>query len=172
MARWLTMSTIVPYNIGERINYFKGSVRMKKNIQDIYSHLQEIAWHFGNNGLNGQCCGDLSLVEFMALKKVYENNDLSIQEIGSALNFTKSGATRIIDRLENKGYVTRERSPVDGRVCCVPVTKKGAEVMTKIMEKYTGYLEEMLGNLEPEMIDNIKNVLETLVKSMHQKEVL
>ena len=61
---------------------------------------KEIAWHIGNHGLNGECRGDLSLVEFMALKIACENKDFSIQEIGSTLNFTKSGATRIIDRLE------------------------------------------------------------------------
>jgi DNA-binding MarR family transcriptional regulator len=83
---------------------------MKNRISDIYNLLQELAWHFGDHGINGECCEDLSLCEFMALKVAYENNNISIQEIGSAINFTKSGATRIIDRLENKGYVKRERS--------------------------------------------------------------
>lgn len=39
---------------------------MNKNLPDIYESLQEIAWHFGNHGISGECCGDLSLVEFMA----------------------------------------------------------------------------------------------------------
>ncbi|MFZ3130456.1 MAG: MarR family transcriptional regulator [Desulfosporosinus sp.] len=140
-----------------------------KNIPDIYNYLQEIAWHFGNHGINGECCGDLSLVEFMALKKASEDKDLSIQEIGSTLNFTKSGATRIIDRLENKGYVTREHSLLDGRVCCVAATAKGKEVTTNISEKYTVYLDEMLKDLEPQMFENIKDVLEILVKAVRQK---
>jgi len=143
---------------------------MNKNIPDIYNLLQEIAWHFGSHGFNGECCEDLSLVEFMALKKAYENNNFSIQEIGNALGFTKSGATRIIDRLENKGYVTREHSPIDGRVCCVTVTVKGTEAITKIMGEYTVYLEEVLKGLEPQMVDNIKDVLEVLVKSVNQQE--
>jgi len=143
---------------------------MNNNIPDIYNLLQEIAWYFGHHGFDGECCRDLSLVEFMTLKKAYENNNFSIQEIGTALNFTKSGATRVIDRLENKGYVTRERSPVDGRVCCVTVTTKGKEVISKILEQYAVYLEEMLKDLEPQMIDNIKDVLETLVESVHRQE--
>ena len=145
---------------------------MDKNILNIYNSLQEIAWHFGNRGINGECCGDLSLAEFMALKKVYENTSFSVQDIGNAINFTKSGATRIIDRLESKGYVTRERSPKDGRVCCVTVTDKGKEAITKIMEKYTVYLEKILKDLETPMIDNIKDVLEILVKSVHKQEFI
>jgi len=143
---------------------------MNKNIPDIYNFLQEIAWHFGNHGFEGECCEDLSMVEFMALKKAYENNDFSIQEIGSALNFTKSGATRIIDRLENKGYVTRERSSIDGRVCCIPVTIKGTEIITRVMDKKARDLDEMLKELEPQIVDNIKDVLGILVKSIKLKE--
>lgn len=143
---------------------------MNNNIPNIYRSLQQIAWHFGNHGFEGECCENLSLVEFMAIRKAYENNNCSIQEIGSALNFTKSGTTRIIDRLENKGYVIRARSSVDGRICCVPVTVKGVEVITKIMDKYTADLNEALKDLEPEVIDNIKDALETLIKSLHRKE--
>ena len=139
---------------------------MNKNISEIYSLLQEIAWHFGNHGFDGECCEDLTLVEFMALKKANENHNLSVQEIANALNFTKSGATRIIDRLENKGYVTRERSPVDGRVCCVPVTLRGAEVVTRTTNNYTIYLKEKLQGLGHHQVKEIKEVLEILVKAV------
>lgn len=145
---------------------------MNKNIPDICNMLQEIAWHFGNNGLDGECCGDLSLVEFIALKKTYENNNLSIQDISTALNFTKSGGTRIIDRLENKGYAKRERSPIDGRVCCAAITVKGKEAIIEIMERYTVYIEDMLKDLEPQTVDNIKDALEVLVKSIHKQNFI
>ena len=71
---------------------------MNKNISGVYALIQELSWYFGNQGFNGECCEDLSLVEFMALKKVYEHDNITIQEIGKALNFTKSGASKIIDR--------------------------------------------------------------------------
>jgi Transcriptional regulators len=145
---------------------------INKNMPYIYNYLQEIAWYFGSHGINGECCGELSLVEFMALKKVCENPDNSIQEIGNALNFTKSGATRIINRLENKGYVVRENSSIDGRVCCVSTTVKGSQEMKKIMDKYTNYLDDVLNELEPQMIENIYDVLEVLVKALQQKKHL
>jgi DNA-binding MarR family transcriptional regulator len=105
----------------------------------------------------------------MALKKVHGNDEFSIQEIGSAINFTKSGATRIIDRLENKGYVVREHSPIDGRVCCVKITAKGLEVTLKITEKYAAYVEGMLKDFEPEIVDKAKDVLEMLVNSIQKQ---
>lgn len=136
---------------------------MNKNIPDIYNLIQELSWYFGNQGFDGECCGDLSLVEFMAVKKVHEKDNMTIQEIGNALNITKSGASKITDRLENKGYVLREHSSIDGRVCCVGITDKGLEAITKIEERYTDYVGEMLKDFEPNSVDNVKNVLEALV---------
>ena len=145
---------------------------MNKQIHDIYNLIQELSWHFGSRGLDGECCGDLSLVEYMALKRACESEEMSIQEIGSALNFTKSGATRIIDRLENKGYVIRKRSQVDGRVCCVALTDKGRETVAKIWEKYTAYVDEILKEYGPEVIDNVKSVLEILVNSVRRQGLI
>ncbi|MGI6434454.1 MAG: MarR family winged helix-turn-helix transcriptional regulator [Syntrophomonadaceae bacterium] len=144
---------------------------MNGNIVEIYEMLQEIARYFGNQSIDGECCEDLSLVEFLALKKAYEKNQCSIQQIGKALNFTKSGATRIIDRLETKGYVIRERSAIDGRVCCVPVTDKGAELVTRMIYKKANELDKMLKHLQPQQLDQIRETLQTLLELISRKEL-
>lgn len=143
---------------------------MNNNIPIIYNSLLEISWHFGSNGINGECCEDLSLVEFMSLKKASENKFFSIQDIGTALSFTKSGATRIVDRLVTKGYVERKRSSVDGRVCCVFLTPKGEDVLDNTLKKYTIYLEEALKDIKPEMVDQIQRALEVLLESVQKHE--
>lgn len=140
---------------------------MNQDILQMYHLLQEIAWQFGSHEFGGECCGDLSLVEFMALKKVAGHDQLTIQELGAALDFTKSGATRVIDRLEKKGYVARQESPLDGRICCVMVTAKGTDVITSITEQYAVRLEEKLRGLEQQEIASVMSALEILVKSMH-----
>lgn len=142
---------------------------MNKNIPEIYKLIQELSWYFGNQGFNGECCGDLSLVEFMAVKRVHDQKNSTIQEIGKSLNITKSGASKIIDRLENKGYVLRAQSAVDGRICCVGITDKGAEVLAKIVESYTDYVGELMKDFDPTAVDNVKNVLEKLMTSVRKQ---
>lgn len=139
---------------------------MRENIPEIYDTLQEIAWHFGSHGINGECCGDLSFVEYMALKKTCEANEMTIQVIGNALNFTKSGATRIIDRLEEKGYVIRRHSPSDGRICCVDVTEKGKAAVTEIAKKYTEYLEKSMKSFDVYKVKQIKDALVLLADAI------
>lgn len=145
---------------------------MNKNILDIYNLIQELSWHFGNHGFNGECCGDLSLVEFMALKKVQESNEITIQEVGNTINFTKSGASKIIDRLENKGHVVRMNSPIDGRVCCVLTTEKGKKTVAGIIENYTSYLDNVLKEINPQKVDQIKETLKILVDALQKNQPL
>lgn len=145
---------------------------MDKDFVHIYNLIQELSWHFGAHGINGECCGDLSLVEYMALKKINDAENITVQEIGHALNFTKSGASKIIDRLENKGYVTREISPLDGRVCCINTTAKGAEMAMEIVHRYSTYVAEMLKAQDAAMVENVKTVLEILVDAAHRQENL
>lgn len=143
---------------------------MNKNISVIYNLTQELSWHFGSHGFNGECCGDLTLVEFMALKKILETDSTTIQELGNALNFTKGGSSKVIDRLEYKGYALRKNSPLDGRVCCVSVTVKGKEAISKIVKNYTAYLDEVLKEFDPQKVKNIRNALEILLKAIQQKK--
>ena len=142
---------------------------MNKNISDIYNLIQELSWYFGNQGFDGSCCGDLSLVEFIALKNVHDKNNSTIKEIGNALNITKSGASKIIDRLESKGYVVRKQSPRDGRVCCVGITDKGSDAIEQIVERYTDYVGEMLKGFEADSIETIRNTLDMLIASVRKQ---
>ncbi|WP_312652460.1 MarR family winged helix-turn-helix transcriptional regulator [Aminipila sp.] len=107
------------------------------------------------------------MIEYTALKKVNENKDMTILSIGNELNITKSGASKIVNRLEKKGYIIRIQSPLDGRVCCVQISEQAKPVINKIEQKYVGYLENMFKDLDPEKVDNIKESLDILVDLVH-----
>lgn len=142
---------------------------MDKNIPDIHDLLQDLSWYFGNQGFDGECCEDLSLVEYMTLKKACDIQNITIQELGVSLNITKSGISKIIDRLEKKFYVFRHQSPSDGRVCCVLPTEKGNNAIHKISKRYSEYLHEILGEVSGKSLQNIKETLELLFKAIQDK---
>ena len=142
---------------------------MNKDIPEIHNLLQNLSWYFGNQGFDGECCEDLSLVEYMALKKVYDIKNITIQELGVSLNITKSGISKIIDRLEKKFYVSRHQCSSDGRVCRVLPTEKGNNAIHNISNRYSEYLHEILGEVGEESVQNIKNTLELLFKAIQDK---
>ena len=143
---------------------------MNSEILNVYNSIQDLSWYFGSQGFCGDCCcEDLSLIEFMALKKSYENKSITILSIGNELNITKSGASKIVNRLEKRGYIMRVQSPLDGRVCCVRISEKGKSVVGKIEQKYVVYVDNMLKDLDSETVDNIKASLDILVDLVHKQ---
>ena len=71
--------------------------------KDLSALIREITWNFGARGLKGECCGDLSQPEYRVLCLATEHQKCSMQEIARDLGFTKGGATRVVNRLEEKG---------------------------------------------------------------------
>jgi len=128
-------------------------------ISELNRSLALVAWHFGPKGLNGQCCGDLSMPEFIALDKVSSARDCSVQAVGDCLGFTKSGATRVVNRLEKKGYVEKRKSSQDGRVCCVVITPKGEAILKGVDRQYLQQLEALKSKMPQAVVREIEPVI-------------
>ncbi|GAA3641210.1 MarR family transcriptional regulator [Microbacterium awajiense] len=72
---------------------------------------------------------DLPLTEYFALAYLAETDGhrARMNELAARLWMTISGATRTVIRLEQLGFVARERSATDGRGADVVLTDKGLE---------------------------------------------
>lgn len=135
-------------------------------ISELSRSLIEIAWYFGSKGLNENCCGDLSMSEFIALDKISNTVDCPIQEIGQTLGFTKSGSTRIVNRLEKKGYVRKLISTEDARICCVVITEKGEEIIKKSDIGYIEKFDQLLEKMPEKFHQETKAVLKAIAKAI------
>lgn len=145
----------------------------KPGISDISRSLILIAWYFGPKGLNGDCCENLTMPEFMALDKVAAQTNCAIQDVGFSLGFTKSGATRIVNRLEKKGYVKKLKSHKDSRVCCVEITRSGERVLLSTDSRYLEQFHTIRSKIPNRSSDDIVDLLTTIanaVKGVSQDE--
>jgi len=106
------------------------------------------------------------LVEFMSLKIIYENGETSVQDVGKLLNYTKSGSTRIINRLEKKGYISKEKSSKDNRFCCIRSTVSGKEVIDNVTAEYTNHLSEKFESLSDVEIRFINEALKIILNKL------
>ena len=72
----------------------------------------------------------LSLAWYDALVHLEEGeHGLRMNELASRILLSKSGLTRVIDKMEEAGLVTRERPAGNRRVVLVHMTPKGAETL-------------------------------------------
>jgi DNA-binding MarR family transcriptional regulator len=130
--------------------------------------LIEIVWHFGPKSLDGICCENLSMPEFIALEKISITQNCPVQDIGIKLGFTKSGATRIVSRLEKKGFVKKHKFPNDARVCCVTITSKGQQALDSAGGICASKLERLISRIPDNARAKVKESLTAMAKALRK----
>jgi len=65
-----------------------------------------------------------------------------ITELAEIEGVAQPTMTLLVKRLEERGWVTRERDPADGRVVLVSLTEAGATVLDELRADYRGALRE------------------------------
>ena len=85
-----------------------------------------------------QAHSGISLAFLDVLGRLYDAPDgrLRMQELQKRSLFTRSGMTRLVDRVEEGGLVTRERVPGDRRGVSVAITSAGTELYEEAMRRH------------------------------------
>ena len=90
---------------------------------------------------------DLPLNWLDVMNRLNEHPDkrLRIHELADASRFTRSGLTRLIDRIEEAEYVRREHSSTDRRGVYVKLTDKGALKLEELWPDFTTSIQHHFG---------------------------
>jgi DNA-binding MarR family transcriptional regulator len=98
-------------------------------------------------GDRGQHEHELSPVQHLALAQLRE--PLTIGALADRLGLAESSATRLVDRLETLGLVSRTRRPEDRRSVAVELTLAGRRAADAKARSRRASLAEILDALEP-----------------------
>ncbi len=71
---------------------------------------------------------DLKKVEFSLLMLVQANSAIAPKRLARALAVTAPNLTLLLDRLQQRGLIKRERNPLDGRSQHVVLTERGRKL--------------------------------------------
>ena len=89
---------------------------------------------------------------------------LKMNEIAEAIVHSSGGTTRLIDRIEEAGYVTREHCPSDRRAIYVAISANGNQKLDEALNVHLDYLED---NLAKRLDDQERRTLTTLLKKLN-----
>ncbi|MEH7072812.1 MarR family transcriptional regulator [Neobacillus drentensis] len=90
----------------------------------------------------------LSITEFSVLEVLYQKGKQTIQQIGSCILVSSGSMTYVIDKLEQRGLLSRNACLEDRRVIHVRLTEDGNELMNEIMPKYHKFVNQMFDSLD------------------------
>jgi len=131
--------------------------------------LADIIWELGAQGLDGVCCAGLSLVEHRTLGRLVGQQDCAVQSLGEGAGLTKSGATRLVDRLEERGLLSRERSAEDGRICCVVLTPAGRRALEDADDAFAARIGALLAGLPQEQRRQLQTAVPALAAALRRE---
>jgi DNA-binding MarR family transcriptional regulator len=109
--------------------------------------------------------------QLLCLMKVVENEKITATEIGKSIHLSSSTVVGILDRLEKKGLVTRERDIKDRRVVGIIATDAGRALVMKVPYPLRHPLHNALGELSAKDQEAVISLLERLVEIMDAQDL-
>jgi DNA-binding MarR family transcriptional regulator len=92
-------------------------------------------------------CYDLSPAQYDVLAQLQEAPGISQQELAERLEVTKGNVCTLLDRMQDRDLVVRERHPADRRLHLLYLTEKGATIAVKAIPAYAQFVREHLKTL-------------------------
>jgi len=93
-----------------------------------------------------------------------EPDGLCRNEVSQRLLNRMPDATRLLDRMEEAGLVTRERSAADRRLVTTRITRKGRQIVDDLDEAADQQHEQALGHMSEQQLKTLIKLL-TLIRS-------
>jgi DNA-binding MarR family transcriptional regulator len=85
-----------------------------------------------------------------------------ITELAESQGLAQPSMTLLVRRLEERGWVKRDRQPGDGRVVVMSITEAGATAFEAFRAEYRAVLRAHIGTMSDEQLIALENATETL----------
>lgn len=111
---------------------------------------------------------DLSILEYFTLSLLYGSprGYLTPSEVSEILNITRTGATRLGDRLVSTHWATREVGAEDRRNVKLSITAEGRALMEEITPKLSEVRKSMWQDLSAEEIQIMETGMRKLIQRL------
>lgn len=110
---------------------------------------------------------DLSLATYMVLRSLRGagKNGRSASAIVDDMTARVPDVTRLVDRLETAGLVSRSRAESDRRIVLVCITQKGERVLAEVEPMLQTLFQRLLGHLGDSELLALVDVLSKVIRN-------
>ncbi|SAL28217.1 transcriptional regulatory protein [Caballeronia sordidicola] len=127
----------------------------------LLSRVRSTLW----NNVTQLTMADLGITSTQAsiMFMLASGRNLAAADLAREYGIDASAVTRLIDRLEKRGLITRVRSEEDRRVVRLALTAEGRELAGQIPAIFTKVLDKLLGGFTPEEVGFLKSMLRRIL---------
>lgn len=110
----------------------------------------------------------LRVVEWRVLGCLADGNGQMMTRLAKVALYEQSRMTRIIEKMEERGLVTRRPDPDDGRRVRVHLTDEGKNISDRLVRDAGLHEKKLLDAIAHEEGSDIKTVLKALIEHMEE----
>jgi DNA-binding MarR family transcriptional regulator len=112
--------------------------------------------------LRQQAAGGITPSQLSALSTVAKRGEISLGELAGVERIAPPTMTRIVARLEEKGWLERRVDAADRRVAKVAVSESGRLLLDETRSRRDAFLAARLQKLSPEELDIVERAVPLL----------
>jgi MarR family 2-MHQ and catechol resistance regulon transcriptional repressor len=127
----------------------------------VWTKAFQAAWKYLYAGIEetGLCDTD-----FRVLEALLNKGPLPVNTIGPKVNLTPGSISVAVDRLFDRGVVSRVESSEDRRVRVVSLTPKGKELITPVFRKHAAEIRKVFADASPKELRSFESILKKIGK--------
>ena len=110
--------------------------------------------------------GDLSFTQFLVLLKLKEGIATTPSSLCRLMYHDTGAFTRLLDQLEERGFVLRTRAPSDRRMIVLKLTPAGEAKLAELMPMLVDMLNVALTDFSPKEFSELTRLLNKLRNSV------
>ena len=114
---------------------------------------------------------DLTSPQVVCLRQILIETSISPGQLAKEVSLSQATVTGIVDRLETRGLVNRERSVSDRRRVILTLTAAGRDLCKTLPSPLQERFAQRLANLPPENQAVIDTVLSQIVRMMEAEDL-
>lgn len=139
--------------------------QLTKDSEDLYEALNQLVRVYQFRDRDRICCHDVSVTQCYAVETLVKKGALRLQVLAEEMYLDKSTASRVIDTLERKGYVSRVEDDEDRRAVRIQATEAGRELYEKIRADLIAEERAMIENLSAEARQGALSLLRQITRA-------
>lgn len=129
---------------------------------DCYIKLQRAADSIASRAHKHLMQVNLSISQFGVLECLYHLGPLCQRDIGKKILKSSGNISTVIDNLEKRGYVVRQRSTEDRRYISVDLTASGRTMIAEIFPHHVEEIVTQMKALSPRELQRLSRLCKTL----------
>ncbi len=135
-------------------------------------HLQEqiVAFirAFGLHRPDRTACGEpVSVSEAYALMELHTGEAISQNELAERLGLEKSTVSRLVQQLEMRAWLKRDKDPVDSRILRLRLTSRGRKAAGRLARARSDKFARVLAGIPHDRRDDVARALDILAEAAH-----